>query len=190
MYSLTLVKLLLYCHIKCIAFKLMAKQIMNKLLAMLVVFSLGLPVLAADTATVNATVTAQNISVTINDGSVSYGIMALGTSRSTISGDLNDQQTAQNNGNVAEDFNIRGQNSANWTLAATIGTDQYVHRFCTSSCTTPPTNYTALTTSYQTLANSVAPSGTQVFDLQLSTPSATTTYTSQSVDVIVLAVAD
>lgn len=152
--------------------------------------TLGVPVIAADTATVTATVTAQNISVTVSDGTVSYGIIGLSSSRSTISGDLNDQQTAQNNGNVAEDFNIKGQNSANWTLAGTIGSDQYVHSFCTATCGTPPTNYTALTTNYQLLANAVATSGTQVFDLQLSTPSATTNYTSQSVDVIVQAVAD
>ncbi len=150
----------------------------------------GFMAYAADTGTVAATVTAQNISVTVSDGSIAYGIMAVSTSRSTITGDVNDMQTATNNGNVAEDFNIRGQNSTAWTLASSIGADQYVHRFCVATCNTPPTNYTALTTSYQTLANSVATSGTQTFHLQLLTPSSSSSYTSQSVDVIVQAVAD
>lgn len=148
------------------------------------------PVLAADTATVTATVTAQNISVSVADGTISYGIMALNTSKDTTAGSLNDQQTATNNGNVAEDFNIRGQNSAAWTLGATAGSEQYTQKFCLATCTTYPTNYTALTTGYQTLANSVATSGTSAFHIGLTTPTATSTYTSQSVDVIVQAVAD
>lgn len=72
---------------------------------------------------------------------------------------------------------------------ATVGSDQYVHRFCTATCGSPPTNYTALTTSYQTLATGVAASGTQTFDLYITTPNPSTVYTQQSVDVMVQAVA-
>jgi hypothetical protein len=150
----------------------------------------SLPALAATTGSVSATVTTQNISVAVTDGTVSYGTLASNTSKSTIAADLNDLQTATNDGNLAEDFNIRGQNSANWTLAATTGTDQYVHRFCIASCGTPPTNYTALTTSYQALATNKAPAGTQTFDLQITTPNPSTVYTQQSVDVTVQAVAN
>jgi len=142
------------------------------------------PVYAADTAEVTATVTVQNISVSVADGTVAYGILALNSSEDTNPGDT---QTATNDGNVTVEFNIQGQDSANWTLAGTAGANQYVHRFCTSSCGTPPTNYTALTTSYDTLAASVAPAGNQTFDLSITTPTSTASYAQQNVDVTVQA---
>ncbi len=145
---------------------------------------------AATTGSVTATVTTQNVSLTVTDGSIVYGTLTANTSKSTIASDLNDLQTATNDGNIAEDFNIKGQNSGNWALAASSGTDQYVHRFCTASCATPPTNFTALTTSYQVLANSKAASATQTFDMQITTPNPSTVYTQQSVDVTVQAVID
>lgn len=144
---------------------------------------------AASTANVTATVTVQNISVTVSDGSISYGTLGTSSSRSTIAADLNDLQTATNNGNITINLNIKGQNSAAWTLGATAGADQYVHSFCTTSCTSPPTNFTALTTNYQTLGSTIAASGTKTFDLQITTPSSSTVYTAQSVDVVVQAVA-
>lgn len=139
---------------------------------------------AASTASVAATVTVQNISVTVTDGTVAFGTLANNSSAGTNG---TDTQTATNNGNITEVFNIKGQNSANWTLAATAGSDQYVLKFCTATCTTPPTSYTALTTSYQTLNASVATSGTQTFDLYITTPNPSTVYTQQSVDVTVQA---
>lgn len=144
---------------------------------------------AANTATVAATVTVQNVSVTVADGSVAYGTLGANSSKSTIASDLNDGQTASNNGNVSEDLNIKGQNSGSWTLAGSADVDQYVHRFCTSSCTSPPTGYTALTTNYQTLSSDLAASGTQGFDLQITTPTSSSSYSQQSVDVVVQAVA-
>ncbi|MGB9743190.1 MAG: hypothetical protein ACPLW9_00510 [Minisyncoccales bacterium] len=158
-------------------------------LAGMMVFTI---VRAADTATVTATVTVQNISVSVSDGSVAYGTMAVNTWKSTLPGELNDMQTATNNGNVTENFNIKGQNSANWTLASSPGSEQYTHQFCNDTdndCSTPPTNYTALTTSYATLDTGIATSGTVDFQLRLGTPTATSNYTQQSVDVTVQAVA-
>lgn len=159
-------------------------------LVLVMLLSFVFPVAAADTGVVTATVTAQNISVTVADGTVSYGIMVLNTSKSTTAGDLNDLQTATNNGNVAEDLNIKGQNSADWTLAGAAGANAYTQKFCIATCTTYPTNYTSLTTNYQTLATAIATSGTRTFDLGLTTPTSTAVYTSQSVDVTVQAVAN
>lgn len=164
------------------------KNALNLVLVLVMTLSFSLPVFAADTANVTATVTAQNISVSVADGTVTYGIMALNTSKGTTT--LTDTQTATNNGNVTENFNIRGQNTAAWTLAGAAGADAYVHRFCTATCNTPPTNYTALTTNYQTLATAVATSGTQTFELYLTTPTTTSSYLEQSVDVTVQAVAN
>ncbi len=143
-------------------------------------------VFAATTGTVAATVTVQNVSVTVSDGTVAYGTLALNTSAGT---NPTDTQTATNNGNITEDLNIKGSNSANWTLGGTANTDQYVHKFCTATCGSAPTNYTALTTSYQTLATGKAASGTQTFELYITTPTSSTNYTQQSVDVTVQAVA-
>lgn len=144
---------------------------------------------AAGTAVVTASVTVQNISVSVSSGTITYGTIAANTSKSTIATDLNNTQTATNNGNVAEDINIRGMDSTAWTLAATPGVEQYSHKFCTASCTTPPTNFTALTTSNTTLVSNLAKDGSQTFDLQLSTPTTTTTFTPQQVDITIQAVA-
>ncbi len=142
---------------------------------------------AANSATVTATVTVQNVSVTVADGVVSYGVLGSNSSAGT---NASDTQTATNNGNIAEDFVIKGQNTANWTLGATAASDQYIHRFCTATCGSAPTNYTALTTNNQTLATNVAASGTQTFDLHITTPNPSTVFTQQSVDVIVTATAN
>ncbi len=129
------------------------------------------------------------VSVSVSDGVVIYGTMVAGTSKTTIN--LTDTQTLTNDGNVTEIFNIKGQNAAcPWTLAATAGTDQYVHEFCKAtdvSCASPPTNYTALTTSYQTLYTGVPASGTRQLDLRVTPPTASSCFTSQAVDVTVQA---
>lgn len=148
----------------------------------------GVAVKAASTATVTATVTVQNISLSVSDGSVAYGTLASNTTKSTCTSELNDLQTVTNNGNVAENFNISGQNSANWTLAATAGTDQYVHKFATSTCSTW-SGGTALTTSYTTANTNVAASATTTLNLQINTPNPSTVFTQQSVNVLLQAVA-
>jgi len=130
-----------------------------------------------------------SISVSVSDGVITYGTMVAGTSTTTIN--LTDTQTLTNDGNVTEIFNIMGQNTAcPWTLAATAGTDQYVHEFCKKtdvSCASPPTNYTALTTGYQTLYTGVAASTTRQLDLRLTVPTTSTCFTSQAVDVTIQA---
>lgn len=158
------------------------------LLSLLVLIVFSGVVWGAETATVSATVTVQNISVSVSDGTVTYGTLGLSATQDTTASGIDDSQTATNDGNVSEDLNIQGQNSTAWTLASTAGSDQYFHKFCTSDCDGTPT-WTALTTSYQTLASGVASSGSQVFDLQIGTPSTSTSYTEQSVDVTVQAVA-
>jgi hypothetical protein len=125
------------------------------------------------------------VSVSISDGTITYGTLSSNSSQDTTASGLNDTQTATNDGNVSETFNIKGQNSAAWTLAATNGADQYIHEFSTDG----GTNWIALSTSYQTLATGVASSGTQDFDLKITTPTSTSSYSQQSVDVTVSAIA-
>ena len=146
----------------------------------------------ADEATVTATVTVQDIQVSVADGTVTYGTLGQNSTKGTHSGDLNDTQTATNSGNITENFNIKAiadASTPNWTIGATASSDIYVHQFCTASCTTPPTNYTALTTNYTTLATGIEASGNQTFDLYINTPNPSSVYTEQSVSVTVQAVA-
>lgn len=142
---------------------------------------------AVDTANVNATVTVQSVSVSVSDGAVAYGIIAAGASKDTTTSGTNDSQTATNNGNVTETLNIRGTDSGAWTLAGTAsGATNYAHKFCTVNCDAGPT-WTALTTSNQTLSAGVISTGSQVFDLQVTTPPSAANYTEQSVNVVVQA---
>lgn len=158
--------------------------LIQSILALILFGVFILPARAASTAAVTATVTVQNISVAVSDGSISYGTLALNSSAGTNGSDT---QTAENDGNVTVDFNIRGQDTAAWTLTSSAGSDEYVHRFCIAVCGSAPTNYTALTTSYQTLASNKAAAGTQTFDLHITTPTSTSSYTQQSVDITVQA---
>jgi hypothetical protein len=157
---------------------------------LLVIMMIGPSVLASnDTATVSATVTVQSISVSVSPGTVTYGTLAQNSTKSTC--DLSDPQTVTNDGNVAEDFNIKGQNSANWTLGTTPGSDVYVHKFSTSTCgsinwATAPT---LATSTYATMATNVATSSNVTLNLQINTPNPSTVFTQQSVDVTVQAVA-
>lgn len=140
-----------------------------------------------DAAIVAATVTVTNVALTVGDGSIAYGTLPLSTAKTTYA--LFDTQSATNTGNVAEDFFISGTDSANWTLAATSSSEAYRHSFCLSDCTSSPTNYTALTTSNAALATNVASNAAVRFDLALTTPTATASYTEQNVDVTVTATA-
>lgn len=133
---------------------------------------------AADTATVTSTVTVQNISVSVADGSISYGTLAIGSSKSTS--ELGDSQVATNDGNITETINIKGSNSIGWTLAAVPGVNQYSHKYGVGQ--------SALTINYQTLVTSIGVGQTYRFDLAVYTPTSSSTYTQQSIDVTVQAI--
>ena len=156
---------------------------------------IGIVALAADEAGVDVKVTVQNFVVSVLDGNVTYGTLAVNTSRSTIAGEENEMQTATNEGSTAK-ISIKGSVSspAGWTLHATTpNTNVYVHKFCNDTdldCTTPPTNYTGMTsTGYTTLKASVANAGTVDFQLQITTPTSVSDYTEQDVDITVQAAA-
>lgn len=151
---------------------------------------------AASTGTVAATVTPQNISVSVTDGTVAYGTVDLSSTKDTTSGGTNDSQTATNDGNVAEDFNIKSSNATggtSWTLSGTIGSDQYKNSFCTTGSGSPDpcdtgATWTAMSTSYAALGSNISSSGTKLFDLQISTPSSVSDYVQKSITVTVQAV--
>lgn len=141
---------------------------------------------AAETGTITATVSAQNISIGVSSGTVTYGVVGTGSSKSTTNTGTDQTQVATNQGNVAETFNIKGQTAGGWNLASVAGSEAYFHRWCTTNCDSSPTWY-SLSTGYTTLATGVAASATQAFDLLVGTPSITTDYSTHSVDVTVQA---
>lgn len=150
---------------------------------------------AASSQAVTATVKLQDIEVTVTDGSINYGTLALSTSQDTLAttSHLNDLQTAQNTGNIAEDLSIKGQNATAatctgtppaWRLSSTsTAADQYMHYFSTSTGSV----WNTLSTSYTTLKANITTSSTQTFDLKLTTPTTSACYDTQSVDLTVLA---
>lgn len=151
-----------------------------------------------DTYTVIPAITTASsavISVTVSDGNVAYGILPTNTSKTTLPDELNDAQTATNDGNVTENFNIKGMDAAGggctWILSSTNGSNRYVHQFCNDNdfdCSNPPTNYTALTTTYQTLDTGIPVNGSVQIQLRLTTPTSSSCYGQQSVNVTIQAV--
>lgn len=145
---------------------------------------------AANSAAVNATVTAQNVSLSVIDGVVSYGTLGTGSSQNTTyATGIGDSQAAINNGNTSEDITLRGMNSTSigtgWTLAATAGSEQYSHKYCKTNCETSP-SWIALTTNNALVFQNVSAGSTNSFNLQLGTPTSTTSFSEQAVNVTVM----
>jgi len=170
------------------------KRFLSSLVLSLVIlfsFSLVAPaVKAATTGEVSATVTVINLAVSVTDGTVAYLTISAGDTEDTttpaVDGGVDDSQTATNDGNVLADFNITGTDSTNWTLAGTAGSETFTHKWCTTSCDEASPTWTAITTGYTSLATSIAASGgTQVFDLQMGTPTTTTNFTEQTATVTI-----
>ena len=123
------------------------------------------------------------VSISVSDGSISFGTINFGESQDTIT--LGDTQSVTNNGNVNVTIEIQGANTAcPWTLASTVGNEQYRYDFSTNSGSV----WTPLTTSYSVLDTGLTPTSSQNFDLRLWTPSSTTCTTQQTVSVTLLAV--
>lgn len=129
------------------------------------------------------------VSITItSDGTIAYGTLATAASQNTTVSGLNDTQTAQNDGNVTENFNIKTSNATGgtgWTLGGTIGADIFVHEFSTNG----GGNWTAFTTAdtYQTLATGISSSGSQNFDLRITTPDPSTDATTKTITITIQA---
>ena len=124
---------------------------------------------SASTGLVTATVTTQNLSVRVEDATVAYGTVA---ESGTANTEGSDQQSAGNDGNVTEDFDIQGTDSASWTLENTIGSDNYTHGGSTTGAAPYDLIQQATTIA---MVKSVSAGSTQTFDLQIATPSTDTT---------------
>ena len=133
-------------------------------------------------STVSATVTPAVLSVTVTPNTVDYDVVELS---STDNLPTPETFTATNNGSITENIDIRGADTDNWTLEATAGTDQYVHKASPDGFSSTIT----LTTSNQTLGTNIATSGTVTVSLKLDAPTSSTTAATQTAPVTVIAVA-
>ena len=156
----------------------------------------GVSVKGATEDTVSATVTPKLITVTVTDGSVDYGTLGLDTTKNTAL--LNDPanlegmtpvqtQTATDGSNVDVALNIKSSDAVggtNWDLVAATGVqDKFVHKFKGGDATVW-TQLPVDNVSYATLAASPAASSVD-FDLQITTPTATTDHVQKIITVTV-----
>lgn len=173
---------------------------MKKILAsisILALLALAFPVGALNEASVTATVTAKNISVSVGPTSVAYGPLALSATNASRTTASSSTITATNDGNVTENFDIRGSDATgstvNWTLnsspatTGTVGTNQYVHRFDEGATFTDGEAAALDSVAYKDLKNGIATSGTAQFVLQMNMPTSTTDFSQHSTTVTVLA---
>lgn len=133
------------------------------------------------------------VSVTLSPTSFAYGKVPSNTASSTLTL-FGGTGIIATNGDVVANFDIYGANTtgsgSGWTLAGNTTGNNYIHKFCNDTdndCATPPTNYSALTTSPATLKASVANAGTVAFQLQITTPTTPTDFSQQSAVVTVQA---
>ena len=133
---------------------------------------------------INVTVTAQNISIAVENGeSVAYGTLALDSSKSTIQLGV-PTITVTNDGNMQEDFDIKSSSSTNWALSGVDnGVDTFTHEFSTST----GSSWTYMTTDYATMSSNMSPSASSTLDLRITTPTVTEHFTQQTISVTILA---
>ena len=133
-------------------------------------------------ATVNATVTPGFVAVSVNPGLVEYGTVNLGDTEVLPNPET---FTATNDGTVNSDFLIRGADTDNgWTLASTVGADQYVHEASPNGFT-----FTIVlsTTAVSLQPTFVAPSTSATVSLRMDLPTSSTSSLEQIAAVTIVA---
>lgn len=164
----------------------MKKRFLTLALVLSLLLALVIPasVAMAATDTVTCTVSGKLIALSILDGAVDYGVLAVSTTANTVG---TDTQVITNDGTVAETFTVMSSNAAGttpWTLAATTGTDQYTHESSPDASTWTFMN----SSTYVALAASIAAGSTQNLDLRIGMPDGITDYGAHTITVTVLAV--
>lgn len=136
------------------------------------------------------------ISISVSDGEVSFGTIEAFGSKTTYSSDMpptGDMQTVTNEGPNTVNINIKGKNAIGgcmWNLAGSNGYNQYKLQVCNATdndCSTPPTNYNDLSTSYQRLFSGLGSGASKGFHLRLVMPTSTSCFDTQDVGVSIQA---
>ena len=132
-------------------------------------------------STVSATVTPAFVAVSALPDLVEYGVKVLASTAQ-----VPDPTTfvATNDGNITADFLVRGDNTADWTLAGTAASEAYVHRASPDAFTTT----IVLTTTNQSLQTGIAPAGTSTVSLNMDLPTSSAATAEQTAPVIVVAI--
>lgn len=156
--------------------------LMLSVLMLALVFG-GYNALAQDTDTVTATVTATNLAVSVADGSIAFGSVALNTATTTVS--TAQSQTVSNDGSNAT-LNVKSSDATNgtsWTLGLNPGSDI----FKLEVSTTTGSSYSALqaTDVYLTASSTFASLMDQVVDFRFTTPTVSTDFVQKSVTITV-----
>lgn len=136
--------------------------------------------------TTSACAAVYSISIT-PAGTIEYGFVELNTSTTTLSTSFT--KTATNDGDATEKLNVKSSDATGgtgWTLASTVGTNQYKHEFSTTTGSRWDVMPDSAT--YVTASPSVAVSGTVGFDFRLTVPSSSD-YQTKSITITVQAVA-
>ena len=138
---------------------------------------------AASTATVAATVTATNLAVSVSDGSIAFGSVALNTATTTAGN--SDTQTVTNDGSTAQ-MNVKSSNATGgttWTLGTSAGSDT----FKLEVSTTTGSSYMTLqaTDTYLTASSSMTSLLSDTLDFRFTTPTASTDFVQKSITITV-----
>lgn len=143
----------------------------------------GYIALAQDTDTVTATVTATNLAVSVSDGSIAFGSVALNTPTTTVG--TAQTQVVTNDGSAAV-LNVRSSNATNgatWTLGTSSASD--VFRLQVS--TTTGVTYATLQAPnvYLTASSTFASLQDQNVDFRFTTPTISTDFVQKSLTITV-----
>src|SRR3989344_1748366 len=139
---------------------------------------------AAETATVAATVTATNLAVSVSDGSIAFGSVALNTATSTATYD-DQTQTVSNDGSNAV-INVKSGNATGgttWTLGTSAGSDTFKLEISTTTGSTYMTFQA--TDTYLTASSSSASLTSGAFDFRFTTPTVSTDFVQKSLSITV-----
>src|SRR3989344_4822930 len=137
----------------------------------------------AQTDAMAATVTATNLAVSVSDGSIAFGSVALNTATTTASN--SDTQTVTNDGSNAV-INVKSGNATGgttWTLGTSPGSDIFKLEVSTTTGATYMTFQA--TDTYLTASSSSASLTSGPLDFRFTTPTASTDFVQKSLTITV-----
>jgi hypothetical protein len=140
---------------------------------------------AASTDVIAATVSAVSLSLSVSDGTIVYGSVALNTATTTAGNGYT--QVVTNEGSTMK-LNVKssdGTGGTTWTLGTSPGSDIFKHEVSTTTGSAYMTFPAADT--YITASTSIASTLTQNLDFRLTTPTASTDFVQKSITVTVQA---
>jgi hypothetical protein len=138
---------------------------------------------AQDTDTVTATVTATNLAVSVSDGTIAFGSVALNTATSTVG--TGQTQIVSNDGSNAM-LNVKSSNATNgtsWTLGTSAGSDIFMLEVSTSTGATFKTFQA--TDVYLTASSTFASLTTGPVDFRFTTPTVSTDFVQKALTITI-----